>query len=1571
MFKLSSTKQRLLMAWLAVYAFISLPQEAQAQDISYFTISDIGNPHGFFPGEVTVGEKITGVEITAVDIFGDRVDNYNGPVYLSQETEAGIGRISPSVVQLQNGRWQGSLRVYRAGRKESGYFVSGDVWIRVTDNAANPHFGTSNLFVALPESFSRLLIVLPGEEILPGSATGRIGQPQQMQDGQNFSIEVYATDEYWNHIDDVNNSVRLIASDPAAVLQSATSMYDGLVEMSVRLYSSGQQTLTAFDVSDPNRITPHTSSSITVTGGELNHFSVDFINTPVVAGQPVQVTIRAQTQDGNLFTDFNDSVEFLASTGTGTVQPGIAGPFVFGTWSGELIFTRAQTTVQLTVRDYNVPAHTGLSNTFDVVPGQFKQVQVLLPGQSANPGISPGYSGSAADQTSGTPFSATVRAVDSFWNLVTGVTDRVQLETEDSEAQLSGPLSLNAGTANFTVTMATPGNQQTLTARDLDDPNILTGTSVGFQVNPGDLHHFQIDAVADQVAGEPFNIVVTARDDAGNVLLSFDGGASLSSSTGAGTLSPAEIDFDNGHWQGQVKLTKASETADLTCSDLTAIPHTGSSNVFTVSHNEFTQLQLILPGQETTPGIAPGRQGQVTSQRTGQAFAITVNAVDDWWNPVPQAAGAIVLSSTDTSAILPLPLELQSGSAVFSDFRFSRAGTWQITAKHTSNAAIEDDTSPQVNVISTAVVTFAFEPIASPQIAGSPVSLKVRAVDSDGTTVTAYNAPANLTASTGPGTFDVEEILLTDGVWQGDVILRKAAASVHINVHDFDDIVRGNSEPFVVEAGELARLQILLPGETATPGLILGKSGQPERQIAGEPFTFRVYMTDAWWNLVAPGNVTMNFAASDARAILPADSTIHTSQAQFDVIMMSEGEQQIQVQALGHPTLVETYTSNLFYVDSGQLERFVFTPIDSVQTAGAPFAVRIEAHNYNDNLVGNYNGELILFASTGNGTISKSGVTLTDGMWQGELYLTKADSNVTLYAADYVPPPNTHSGTSNAFEVVPDSLLGFQILMPGQQATPGLEAGRTDEPIPQAAGDSLATAIRAVDRFWNLISDYQDSLLVSASDSFAVIPDTISLSDGFAMFDMQFRAANDAQRISARSLSRQDLQTAISDDILITPAPFTRLLTLLPGEQLLPGDTETDEHESPGRSGTVTAQTSGVPFEVQVLAVDAYNNNVSNAPSDLVRLTVTDAQATISPADTTLANGRAQFTVSLAQGGNQVFRVTDESNPDIAESMPAVAEVLVGGLHYDVVFDADTVRAGAPFGMTVFFNNAIGERVASANHLVRLSAVAAGNLAEIGTLSNATFNLQAGQRYTQQVFDAAGLIRIKVEDDQGTEPAYSDPLLVIAGGTATFTLSSVKDEVGPLQDAAIVATLRDASGNVVRGQEVIFEVISGQGTLSQNSAISDSAGKVSVIFKGGTRTETNIIRASVDSLSSLITVVVNLTTSDMPDGVVVNYPNPFGLSSETTQLDYYLSQDADVTLRIFDLLGNLVWSRSFAAGTPGGRGRQGNLHPNSVVWDGSNDVGQHIGSGGYVLVAKAVADGKVIMSTQRKIVVLR
>jgi len=84
-------------------------------------------------------------------------------------------------------------------------------------------------------------------------------------------------------------------------------------------------------------------------------------------------------------------------------------------------------------------------------------------------------------------------------------------------------------------------------------------------------------------------------------------------------------------------------------------------------------------------------------------------------------------------------------------------------------------------------------------------------------------------------------------------------------------------------------------------------------------------------------------------------------------------------------------------------------------------------------------------------------------------------------------------------------------------------------------------------------------------------------------------------------------------------------------------------------------------------------------------------------------------------------------------------------------------------------------------------------------------------------------------------------------------------------------------------------------------------------------------------------------TESQSDGVdgVHNRPNPFRAGREETLIKYDLEQPSNVTIIIYDLLGQEVWQENYESGENGGR------EANSVSWDGRNLSGKVVANGGY------------------------
>jgi hypothetical protein len=122
-----------------------------------------------------------------------------------------------------------------------------------------------------------------------------------------------------------------------------------------------------------------------------------------------------------------------------------------------------------------------------VSPALYSKLQVLLPVQTPDPGkpISDpqGRIGTPNSVSAGSFVTATVNAVDAFFNLINTISNSVTFTTSDVAAPPQGNATLASGTANHSDVFITGPSQQTLTARDLTSG--FTGTSDPVSVLPG------------------------------------------------------------------------------------------------------------------------------------------------------------------------------------------------------------------------------------------------------------------------------------------------------------------------------------------------------------------------------------------------------------------------------------------------------------------------------------------------------------------------------------------------------------------------------------------------------------------------------------------------------------------------------------------------------------------------------------------------------------------------------------------------------------------------------------------------------------------------------------------------------------------------------------------------------------------------------------------------------------------------------------------------------------------------------------------------------------------------------
>ncbi len=562
-----------------------------------------------------------GTTITAIGPNGQTVTGFSGQVHLQEITSFGNGRISPEWVTFNSGVWSGNVTMYRA---DESSINRGNVNMYAFLDAAPGKNGTSDPFIVHPGPFARLQLIVPGETPLPGSVAGFTGSPATQSAGQAFNASVWATDNWWNPVPSADN-VRITSSDPGANTPVTGTMTNGFRQLSVSLGTVGTQTLTVADLTNGSITGMTTSPGIQVIPAGVNKFVINTITSPQTAGVATVVTIRATDASGNTIPNYAGDAIVQANTGAGSIAPEFV-TFSNGIWTGPMIFKGAGGAVSITASDFSAPPHTGTSNSFTVNPGALAGVQVLVPGESPRGGTADGREGTVTTQQAGTAFTITVRGVDQFWNLVSGVSDSVALSSTDAFAGMPAQIKLSNGQALVQTTLYLVGSQR-IYGNDITVPGLRPDTSSAIPVNGGPFARLLIlapgetvapgmpngraGAATDQSINYSFNVTVLATDNWYNPVTGVSHTVHITSDDPLATL-PPDTPLNNGQIDLPVRLARGGYN-QITASDVTQ-PSIPSSS---------TQVRAISSGFHLQATVSP------SSARAGEPFTLNVAVTND------------------------------------------------------------------------------------------------------------------------------------------------------------------------------------------------------------------------------------------------------------------------------------------------------------------------------------------------------------------------------------------------------------------------------------------------------------------------------------------------------------------------------------------------------------------------------------------------------------------------------------------------------------------------------------------------------------------------------------------------------------------------------------------------------------------------------------------------------------------------------------------------------------------------------------------------------------------------------
>ncbi len=925
--------------------------------------------------------------------------------------------------------------------------------------------------------------------------------------------------------------------------------------------------------------------------------------------------------------------------------------------------------------------------------------------------------------TVNTAFSVRVRAVNAD-----GTTDvnadfiNATLRSPDVAADLPSGSYLQNGERQFDgVRFLASGMGVRLEVYDADDASVPTAAVIIDCYDPVDRFVVSVPS-GDKYVDQAIDVSLTALDASGGTVLNFRDDVVLSAavghfSTGA-TITVPGPSFADGtttlpvtFW-GTDPVTREN-TLTATGSVIyegQALPATGQATVAPLLPGALDGVVLLLPGEQLTPGVSPGKSGTPNSQTSGSTFGGSrIYATDQHWNPVSSGPYPTIAWSSDDpdpGVVLPPAAAMGDNPETSYDLTLIRSGTTRVTA--TASGAVSGTSRADVVINPEGLDHFEFDTgIWNPddvQVTTIPFNIRVIARDSNGN-VFPLNGQVSLRVRIGASDESAEYIItdnatFTNGQLDALVQVTKRGFSARIIV---DSGVVGESPSFQVNSGPCEKILFTFPGEEWTPGLndpeFSGNNGTPNAVTAGQivdPVTIRP--VDRYNNLAPgarnvtiscptgyfelpdyPGNTVSISNPTDIRVALRTASSAQVLRAVSSgldpndsgpVSVSPAGWQRLVVQAPG-----ETLAPGIFdgVEDDGKLGD------PGSQDAGVPFDVRVYATDQYWNPVSDSSPALPMdvdFSSSDPAAVLPGNPQqLNDNLGDFQVALvTLADPNrQTIEVTDRLTGRSAYATIPVRAGVIDHFDIGINSR---SNPTPN----DVLDPIPDhQAGSSLPNVtVIARDIFGNHINDYAEDVALYVNHGSGILtPTAVSLADGMGSGGfqgawrgpMQITRAGEDVRLFVREETYALTDSSNTFDVFADAQDYADLVVLLPGETHTPGI-------PPGKVGTPVPVQAGDPVQARVLATDAWFNQVPARPQ--VQFTSSDFFQMISPNDQALGvDGEGVFDFFFKAAASHQLAAADLIQPAINDT----SQINVTAGEFDrlmVVLPGETPQPGGP-----------------------------------------------------------------------------------------------------------------------------------------------------------------------------------------------------------------------------------------------------------------------------------------------------
>jgi F0F1-type ATP synthase membrane subunit c/vacuolar-type H+-ATPase subunit K len=514
-------------------------------------------------------------------------------------------------------------------------------------------------------------------------------------------------------------------------------------------------------------------------------------------------------------------------------------------------------------------------------------------------------------------------------------------------------------------------------------------------VNAQALESFQFDNFtvgSPKIAGMPFPVTITAYDQGGQFLSTFNQSITLSDTTD--TIYPTTTgNFSNGTWSGHIYITQATQNTAITASYNSAM---GMSNPFIVEPDRRIKFLSIISGNNQT--------GIVGNQLP---TALRMRVIDPYNNPISNIGVNFAITSVPPNSLSHSLSNTSSTSNVNGEAQTlltlgRKSGTYIVSGTLTTGI------TNAVHFYETAVAAPLMSIDITPAVAvipgGSFLPFLAQGYDQYANVVPLSSVLWSV--QNGGGTIDSTGVFYA-GTSLGTYLNTVRAVSGNIGSTASVTIVGSSGEGTATGSSPLPT-PIQEPTPTPVPlqeGVLYDVQIDPGVISALRNIRIPIIAegVDIFGNRV-PG-VTYDFQVEGGLGDLtrtgPGSALLTTGETGLGAIRVTATQ--------GDITITQRLIGS---IGNGINRRLVIQDIPSPQQVGVPFTISIAAKDSADNFVTDYEGPIVLADTTN--TIDPATVQPSaEGIWYVQAVITLAHPEVTLTAAG-----DGMVGVSNIFEVI-------------------------------------------------------------------------------------------------------------------------------------------------------------------------------------------------------------------------------------------------------------------------------------------------------------------------------------------------------------------------------------------------------------------------------------------------------------------------------------------------------------------------------------------------------------------------